>query len=71
MAFSEDDMKALRLLLREELQAEVRLFRNEVGQRFDEVATRWTASTSVMRNESKNTYLSGNRSDASKPGSLS
>ena len=39
MAFTEDDMKALRLLLREELQAEVRPFRNEVGKRFDEVAT--------------------------------
>ena len=32
-------MKALGLLLREELQAEVRPFRNEVGKRFDEVAT--------------------------------
>jgi predicted nuclease with TOPRIM domain len=39
MAFTEDDMKALRLLLREELHAEVRPFRNEVGKRFDEVAT--------------------------------
>jgi len=38
MAFTADDMKALRLLLREELQAEVRPFRNEVGKRFDEVA---------------------------------
>jgi hypothetical protein len=39
MAFTEDDMKALRLLLREELQAEVRPFRNDVGKRFDEVGT--------------------------------
>jgi hypothetical protein len=39
MAFTEDDLKALGLLLREELQAEVRPFRNEVGKRFDEVAT--------------------------------
>jgi hypothetical protein len=39
MAFTEDDLKALRLLLREELQAEVRPFRNEIGRRFDEVAT--------------------------------
>ena len=39
MAFTEDEMKALRLLLREELQAEVRPFRNEVVKRFDEVAT--------------------------------
>ena len=39
MAFTADDMKALRLPLREELQAEVRPFRNEVGKRFDEVAT--------------------------------
>jgi len=39
MAFTEDDMKALRLLLREELRAEVRPFRNEVGKRFDEIAT--------------------------------
>ena len=39
MAFTEDDIKALRLLLREEMQAEVRPFRVEVGKRFDEVAT--------------------------------
>lgn len=39
MAFTEGEVKALRLLLREELQAEVRPFRNEVGKRFDEVAT--------------------------------
>jgi hypothetical protein len=39
MAFTESDMKALRLLLREELQAEIRPFRNEVAKRFDEVAT--------------------------------
>ena len=39
MAFTEDKMRALQLLLREELQAEVRPFRDEVGKRFDEVAT--------------------------------
>ena len=39
MAFTEDEMRALQLLLREELQAEIRPFRNEVNQRFDEVAT--------------------------------
>jgi tRNA(Ser,Leu) C12 N-acetylase TAN1 len=39
MALTEDDMKALRLLLREEMQAEVRPFRHEVGKRFDEIAT--------------------------------
>ena len=39
MALTENEMRALRLLLREELQAEVRPFRNEVGQRFEEVAT--------------------------------
>ena len=39
MALTEDDMKALGSLLREELQAEVRPFRNEVRKRFDEVAT--------------------------------
>ena len=39
MALTEDDMKALRLLLREELQAQVRPFRNEIGKRFDEFAT--------------------------------
>jgi hypothetical protein len=39
MAFTEDDMRALRLLLREELQAQLRPFRNEVAKRFDEVAT--------------------------------
>ena len=39
MTFTEDELRALQLLLREELQAEVRPFRDEVGKRFDEVAT--------------------------------
>jgi predicted nuclease with TOPRIM domain len=38
-ALSEDELTALRFLLREELQTEVRPFRDEVGKRFDEVAT--------------------------------
>jgi hypothetical protein len=36
---TEAELKALRLLLREELQAAIRPFRSEVGKRFDEVAT--------------------------------
>ena len=32
-------MKALRLLLREELQAELKPFRAEVGERFDEIGS--------------------------------
>jgi predicted nuclease with TOPRIM domain len=39
MPFTEAEMKALRSLLREELQAEIRPFRNEIGKRFSEVAT--------------------------------
>jgi len=39
MPLNENEMKALRLLLREELQAQVQPFRNEVSRRFDEVAT--------------------------------
>ena len=39
MPITEDELNALRLLLKEELQAEVRPFRNEVKKRFDEVAT--------------------------------
>ncbi|HSQ25023.1 MAG TPA: hypothetical protein VLN44_11440 [Pyrinomonadaceae bacterium] len=39
MPLTEDEMRALRLLLREELQAEFRPFRNEVSRRFDEVVT--------------------------------
>ena len=39
MAFTDDELRAVRLLLREELQAEVRPFRNEVGKRFAEVST--------------------------------
>ena len=39
MPFTEDELIALRLLLREELQAEVRPFRSEVDKRFAEVAT--------------------------------
>ena len=39
MAFTDDELSAVRLLLREELQAEVRPFRIEVGKRFDKIAT--------------------------------
>ena len=39
MPMTEEEMKSLRSLLKEELQAEVRPFRNEVKRRFDEVAT--------------------------------
>ena len=39
MPLTEDEMRSLQLLLREELQAEIQPFRNEVNQRFDEVAT--------------------------------
>lgn len=39
MTLTEEDMNALRLLVHEEVQAEVRPFRNEVSKRFDEVAT--------------------------------
>ena len=39
MPLTENEMKALRLLLQEELQAQVQPFRNEVNRRFDEVAT--------------------------------
>ena len=39
MSMTEDELNALRLLLREELQAELKPFRAEVGKRFDEMAT--------------------------------
>ncbi len=39
MPLTGDEMKTLRLFLREELQAEVRPFRHEVSKRFDELAT--------------------------------
>ena len=39
MPITEDELNALRLLLKEELQTEVRPFREEVNKRFDEVAT--------------------------------
>jgi tRNA(Ser,Leu) C12 N-acetylase TAN1 len=39
MPLTEDEMKASRLLLREELQAQVRPLRDEMSKRFDEVAT--------------------------------
>jgi tRNA(Ser,Leu) C12 N-acetylase TAN1 len=39
MPMTEDELKALRLLLREELQAELKPFRAEVGQRFDEIGS--------------------------------
>ena len=39
MAFTEDEMRGLRLLLQEELETAIRPFRNEVSKRFDEVAS--------------------------------
>jgi hypothetical protein len=39
MPLTDDEMKALQLLLREELKRQVRPFRDEVSKRFDEVAT--------------------------------
>ena len=39
MPITEDELNALRLLLKEELQVEVRPFREEVSKRFDEIGT--------------------------------
>ena len=39
MALTESEVKALRSIIKEELQAEFRPFREEVNRRFDEVAT--------------------------------
>lgn len=39
MPITEVKMNALRLLLKEELQAEVRPLRHEINKRFDEIAT--------------------------------
>jgi hypothetical protein len=38
MPITDEEMNALRLLLKEELQTELRPFREEVNKRFDEVA---------------------------------
>ena len=38
MPIAEKEMNALRLLLKEELQTEVRLLRAEMNKRFDEIA---------------------------------
>jgi hypothetical protein len=39
LPMTEDELNALRLLLREELQAELKPFRAEVGKRFDELGS--------------------------------
>ena len=39
MPMTEDELNALRLLLREELQAELKPFRAEIGKRFDEIGS--------------------------------
>ena len=39
MRLKKDEMDVLRLLLKEELEAQFRSFRIEVNERFDEVAT--------------------------------
>jgi hypothetical protein len=39
MTFTEDELRALRLLLREELESQILPFRNDVDKRFEQVAT--------------------------------
>lgn len=39
MPMTEDELQALRFLLREELQSELKPFRAEVEKRFDEIAS--------------------------------
>ena len=39
MPMTDDELNALRLLLREELQAELKPFRAEVGKRFDQIGS--------------------------------
>ncbi|HYX29673.1 MAG TPA: hypothetical protein VE863_13995 [Pyrinomonadaceae bacterium] len=39
MAITDEELSALRLLLKEELQAELRPFQEEVSRHFDEIAT--------------------------------
>ena len=39
MAFTEDELWVLRLLLREELQSELRSLRTDIDKRFDKIAT--------------------------------
>ena len=39
MTFTEDELRGLRLLLREELQSELGSLRSDVDKRFDEIAT--------------------------------
>jgi hypothetical protein len=39
MVFTEDELRALRLLLREELQSELRSLRTDIDKRFDKIAT--------------------------------
>ncbi|MGQ0762362.1 MAG: hypothetical protein ACT4OT_10175 [Acidobacteriota bacterium] len=43
MALSENEVNALRLLPQEELPAQIRPFRDEIGKRFDELATHMDA----------------------------
>ncbi|HEX7721970.1 MAG TPA: hypothetical protein VF397_07415 [Pyrinomonadaceae bacterium] len=38
MTFTEDELRGLRLLLREELQSELGSLRSDVDKRFDEIA---------------------------------
>ena len=67
MPFSEDELIAFRLLLREELQAEVRPFREEVGKRFAEVGTQMDGLYQRDEKREQDICLSVSRSDASKP----
>ena len=71
MAFSQDELRALGLLLREELESQILPFRNDVDKRFAEVATQIDGLYQRDEKRGRNTCLSGNRFDVSKPGSLS
>jgi hypothetical protein len=57
MPMTDDELRALRLLLREELQAEVQPFRAEVGKRFDEIASHIDGLYSTGRKERAGVFL--------------
>jgi len=66
MPLTDEEVKALRLLFKEELQP----FRTEMNKRFDEMATQIDGLYQRDEKESRNTFLSASRSNVSSPGWL-
>ena len=70
MAIKGEEMNALRLLLKEELEIALQPLREELNMRFDKIGSQIDGFISVTKEESRNTYPSASRLDALSPRQL-